>query len=96
MLNPFLLLHPLLFSHPYLPTLSLTYSVTDSLDDVLKIADKKKAPPKKVSPLSNSDGRGLFDLEDTKDTATEMEGGDIMKYIQQNMDAADDDDLDLF
>lgn len=71
-------------------------NVTDSLDDVLKIADKKKAPlPKKVSPLLSSGGRGLFDLEESKD-GVGMEGGDIMKYIQQNMDATNDDDLELF
>jgi hypothetical protein len=65
---------------------------------VLKIADqKKKAPSKKVSPLSTSGGGGLFDLDDSQDTdVTGMEGGDIMKYIQQNMDTANDDDLDLF
>ena len=71
--------------------------VTDSLDDVLKIVDKKKSPAKKV-PLSCSGpmAKGLFDVEESKDNGVaDMGGEDIMKYIQQNQ-ADEDDDLDLF
>lgn len=87
---------PLLSSPP--PLLSPPLSVTDSLDDVLKIADKKKSPPKKVSPLNSRAKGGLFEVDDKDDSTADMEGGDIMKYIQQNMEAAngEDEDLDLF
>ena len=70
----------------------------DSLEDVLKIADQKKPTgAKKVAPVSSSGGKGLFDLDDegADGGVGEMGKDDIMKYIQQNQ-AADDDDLDLF
>lgn len=75
-------------------------SVRDTLEDVLKITDTKKSSAKKVTPLASSGGvaKGLFDVED-EGGDDGLVGGmgtdDIMKYIQQNQ-AADDDDLDLF
>ena len=80
----------------------ISCSVSDTLDDVLQIAEKKKTtkPTKKVAPTTNggsSKASGLFDLSD-KDTAAgvdDMGTDDIMKYIQQNQ-PADDDDLDIF
>lgn len=77
--------------------LTFLCSVMDSLDDVLKIADKKKSPAKKVSPLSSSGAaKGLFEVEEeTDDGVADMGGDDIMKYIQQSQ-ASNDDDLDLF
>lgn len=67
----------------------------DSLEDVLKITDTKKpSAAKKVAPGVGS-GRGLFDEEEEETGVGDMGTDDIMKYIQQNQ-AADDDDLDLF
>lgn len=83
-------------THTHTPS---PHSVTDSLDDVLKIVDKKKSPAKKVSlsgGCSGSGAKGLFDVDESKDHGVaDMGGDDIMKYIQQNQ-ADDDDDLDLF
>ena len=74
-------------------------SVTDTLDDVLHIAgaNSKKKSAKKVVPAGSKSTGGLFDLDDTpgNDIATNMGNDDIMKYIQQNQTAGDDD-LDLF
>ena len=77
-------------------------SVTDTLDDVLKLTNQKKPTAKKVAPVSSSvakgKGGGLFDLEEnTADSGltSDMGKDDIMKYIQQNQ-TANDDDLDLF
>lgn len=73
------------------------FSVQDSLDDVLKISESKKPSAKKVAPVSSSGARGLFEVEETStDTGmSDMGTDDIMKYIQQNQ-AANDDDFDLF
>ena len=78
-------------------------SVSDTLDDILHISkDSSKKSVKKVTPTSSkssktSGGGGLFDLDDGGGAGdvTGMGTDDIMKYIQQNQ-AADDDDLDLF
>ena len=76
-----------------------TCSVSDALDDVLHIAsgNSKKKVVKKVVPESSKSAGGLFDVDDStgNDVATDMGTDDIMKYIQQNQ-AAGDDDLDLF
>ena len=78
-------------------------SVSEDLDDVLKIVqDKgrsKKPAAKKLPPmvLGSSKAKasgGLFDSDDTTDIP-EMGTDDIMKYIQQNQEAAGED-LDLF
>lgn len=72
-------------------------SVSDNLDDILHISkDSSKKSAKKVAPMSSksSGGGGLFDLDD-EGVADDMGTDDIMKYIQQNQ-AAGDDDLDLF
>lgn len=76
--------------------------MSESLDDVLHIATDatKKKSAKKVAPASSKSkeiSRGLFDVDDTgaDGTADDMGTDDIMKYIQQNQ-AADDDDLELF
>lgn len=73
--------------------------MSDTLDDILHISkDSSKKSAKKVTPLSSKTssggGGGLFDLDDG-DVADDMGTDDIMKYIQQNQ-AAGDDDLDLF
>lgn len=73
------------------------HSVTDSLDDLLKVTDKKKSA-KKVAPVTSSaTAKGLFEVEGEGETeeVAGMGTDDIMKYIQQNQ-ATDDDDLDLF
>ena len=49
-----------------------------------------------ASSKSTKASGGLFDIDDTEaDDITGMGTDDIMKYIQQNQ-AAGDDDLDLF
>ena len=76
--------------------------MSDTLDDILHISkDSSKKSAKKVAPLSSKSskmssggGGGLFDLDDGG-VADDMGTDDIMKYIQQNQ-AAGDDDLDLF
>ena len=72
-------------------------SVTDTLEDVFKIAEKKQ-PVKKVSLISSSEvasgSGGLFD-DTTDNGVSDMGTDDIMKYIQQNQDTGDDN-LDLF
>ena len=84
--------------HHYVHSLS---SVSEDLDDVLKIVQGKGKKPttKKVPPASVGSSRGkasggLFDSDDTTDIP-EMGTDDIMKYIQQNQEAAEGD-LDLF
>lgn len=74
--------------------------MSDTLDDVLHIAsDPKKKSVKKVTLVSSKSAKtsgGLFDIDDSGDNdITGMGTDDIMKYIQQNQ-AAGDDDLDLF
>ena len=72
-------------------------SVSESLDDVLQIANKKKPVVTKAVPgqtSSSSTAAGLFDIDDSANTTSSMGTDDIMKYIEQNQ--ADDDDLDLF
>ena len=71
--------------------------MSDTLDDMLHISkDPSKKSAKKVTPLSKTGGGGgLFDLDDDGGVADDMGTDDIMKYIQQNQ-AAGDDDLDLF
>lgn len=84
--------------------LFVSSSVPDSLDDVLHIADdpSKKKSVKKIVPTGSASSKtakssgGLFDVDDSGgDDITAMGSDDIMKYIQQNQTAADDD-LDLF
>ena len=89
---------------PYvINTLILLSSVSEDLDDVLKIVqDKgssKKPTAKKLPPTALGSSKvkasgGLFDSDDTTDIP-EMGTDDIMKYIQQNQEAAEGD-LDLF
>ncbi|XP_064383148.1 HCLS1-binding protein 3-like [Halichondria panicea] len=72
-------------------------NVSESLDDVLQIANKptKQRPSvTKTAPGKSSEGNGLFDIDDS--VATSMGTDDIMKYIEQNQADNDDDDLDLF
>ncbi len=80
-------------------TLSLSpCSVSESLDDVLQIANKpsKQRPSvTKTVPGKSSEGSGLFDIDDSVATSESMGTDDIMKYIEQNQ-AGNDDDLDLF
>lgn len=74
--------------------------MSQSLDDVLQIANKPKQKPSATKMLpgksSSGSGSGLFDDNDTKQTEdiTSMCTDDIMKYIEQNQVA--NDDLDLF
>ena len=79
--------------------MSFPLSVTDTLDDVLHITSggSKKKTAKKVVPTGSKSTGGLFDVDDSPgdDIATNMGNDDIMKYIQQNQTAGDDD-LDLF
>ena len=76
--------------------------MTDSLDDVLKIAEGGKTKSaKKVVPMArDSKAKGLFDVEEDEDKgsgfAADMDTDDITKYIQQNAASNGDDDLDLF
>ncbi len=84
----------------YIFLLVLFCSVSDTLDDVLKIADSKKRNrphTKKVTSLSSSSKTDdLFGVDDEGGGGVEDMGtDDIMKYIQQNQ-ATDEDDLDLF
>lgn len=75
------------------------YSVSDTLDDVLHLAQKKPTKPTKKATLattstgSNKAG-GLFDVDDRSAAASvgDMGKDDIMKYIQLNENTADDDD----
>ena len=78
-----------------LSTCTYSCSVSDTLDDVLKISkEKPKRKPKpaiKAKPL----GLSLFE-EDTSANLSKMGTDDITKYIQQNQSKDDDDNLDLF
>lgn len=75
--------------------------MSDSLDDILHITNdpKKKKSAKKVVPASSKSTKttgGLFDMDNAEaDDMTGMGSDDIMKYIQQNQ-VAGDDDLELF
>ncbi len=86
----------------------IVYSVSETLDDVLQIVSEVGGKSKKTSstkgvekppskPASHAtSGLGLFDSEDNAGGVSDMGTDDIMKYIQQNQAAADEDDLDLF
>ena len=84
--------------HQEAPISTCTYfcSVSDTLDDVLKISKEK--PKRKPKPAINTKplGLSLFDEEDTSANLSKMGTDDITKYIQQNQSKDDDDDLDLF
>jgi len=84
--------------------LPISLSVTDTLDDVLKLVkDKKKSVTKKVMVDSGSTSKtnkgGLFDLDDesagSSSGVAAMGNDDIMKYITQNQPSSTDDDLDF-
>ncbi len=76
------------------------HSVSESLDDVLQIANKpskQKLSVSKSVPGQSSEASGLFDIDDSQEKSEDISSmgtDDIMKYIQQN--EADNDDLDLF
>lgn len=70
-------------------------NVSESLDDVLQISNKKKpAVTKAVPGQTSSTGTGLFDIDDSANTVSSMDTDDIMKYIEQNQ--TENEDLDLF
>ena len=69
--------------------------MSESLDDVLQIANKPtKQKPTVSKTLPGSSGGGLFDLDDSSADVSALGNDDIMKYIEQNQ--AGDDDLELF
>lgn len=70
-------------------------SVSDTLDDLLQLADKPIKPKKKAkSKPAGPHPVSLFDDSEDQNKVTDMGADDILKYIQQNQTV--DDDLDLF
>ena len=70
-------------------------SVTDTIDDILKITEDPKQTTKKPNkPRTRPLKSTLFD-EDSDESGAVMGKSDIMQYIQQNQ-MTNDDDLDLF
>jgi hypothetical protein len=73
------------------------HSVSDGIDDILKMTKDTKKQQKSKSKSSKPLATNLFtEEEEASSTAQALMGtDDILKYIQQNQ-ADNDDDLELF